>query len=121
MKKLLQIIAIIIIFIIAVLYFLDGLEYTEAEREWCKKHRPLLPIEICAKEFGYWDMKKRAIIKIDYNIPNGTIEEIAKKHELLSRFLKVFGEMDEQIVNKSMKIIDVNDEEITNITQLKFQ
>ena len=66
-------------------------------------------------------MKKRAIITIDYNIPNGTIEEIAKKHELLSRFLKVFGEMDEQIVSKSMKLIDVNDDEITNVTQLKFQ
>ena len=66
-------------------------------------------------------MKKRAIITIDYNIPNGTIEEIAKKHELLSRFLKVFGEMDEQIVNKSMILIDVNDDEITNVTQLKFQ
>ena len=75
MKKLLQIIAIIILFIIATLYFFDGLEYTEAEKEWCKEHRPLLPIEICAKEFGYWDMKKRAIITIDYNISNGTIVE----------------------------------------------
>ena len=53
MKKLIQITAIVIIFIGAVLYFLDGLEYTEAERKWCKEHRPLLPIEICAKEFGY--------------------------------------------------------------------
>jgi hypothetical protein len=53
MKKLLKITAIIIIFIIAALYFLDGLEYTEDEREWCKEHRPLLPIDICAKEFGY--------------------------------------------------------------------
>ena len=53
MKKVLQIAAIIIIFIIAILYFLDGMEYTEAEKEWCKEYRPLLPIEICAKEFGY--------------------------------------------------------------------
>jgi len=53
MKKLLQITAIIVIFIIANLYFLDSLEYTEAEKKWCKEHRPLLPIEICAKEFGY--------------------------------------------------------------------
>jgi len=53
MKKLLQITAIIIIFIIAALYFLDGLEYTEAEKEWCMEHRPLLTIEMCAKEFGY--------------------------------------------------------------------
>ena len=53
MKKLLKITAIIIIFIMAVLYFLDGLEYTDAEREWCKEHRPLLPIQMCAKEFGY--------------------------------------------------------------------
>ena len=53
MKKLLQITAIIMIFIIAALYFLDGLEYTEAEREWCKEHRPLLLMKACAKEFGY--------------------------------------------------------------------
>lgn len=52
MKKLTQITAIIILFIIASLYFLDDLEYTEAEKEWCKEHRPLLPIEICTKEFG---------------------------------------------------------------------
>ena len=52
-KKLIQIFAIIIIFIIAVLYLLDDLEYTEAEKAWCKQHRPLLPIEICTKEFGY--------------------------------------------------------------------
>ena len=53
MKKLLRITTIIIILIIAALYFLDGLEYTEDEREWCMEHRPLLLIEICAKEFGY--------------------------------------------------------------------
>jgi len=53
MKKLLGIIVIIIIFFIMALYFLDGLEYTDAEREWCKEHRPLLPIQMCAKEFGY--------------------------------------------------------------------
>ena len=53
MKKLLGIIVIIIIFLIMALYFLDGLEYTDAEREWCKEHRPLLPIQMCAKEFGY--------------------------------------------------------------------
>ena len=53
MKKLIQIISIITIFIVAVLYLLNGLEYTEAEKEWCKEHRHLFPIEICAKEFGY--------------------------------------------------------------------
>ncbi len=52
-KKLFKIIIALIIFTIAALYLLDGLEYTEAEREWCKEHRPLLPIEICAKKFGY--------------------------------------------------------------------
>ena len=52
-KKLLQIIVIIILFIFAALYSLDDLEYTEAEREWCKEHRPLLPLKACAKEFGY--------------------------------------------------------------------
>ena len=53
MKRILSIIVIIIILIIAASYLLDGLEYTEAEKEWCKEHRPLLPIEMCAKEFGY--------------------------------------------------------------------
>jgi len=52
-KNLIQIISTIIIFIIAVLYLIDGLEYTEAEKEWCKEHRPLLPLKACAKEFGY--------------------------------------------------------------------
>ncbi|MDB9794538.1 hypothetical protein OAB70_00580 [bacterium] len=53
MKKLLQIIVIIILLILTALYFLDGLEYTEAEREWCKEHQPLLTMKACAKEFGY--------------------------------------------------------------------
>ena len=53
MKKLIQIISIIIVVIVATLFLSDGLEYTEAEKEWCKEHRPLLPIEICAKEFGF--------------------------------------------------------------------
>ncbi|MDB4046307.1 hypothetical protein N9501_08885 [Amylibacter sp.] len=53
MKKYFRIIAFLILVMITILYFLDGLEYTEAEKEWCKEHRPLLPIEICAKEFGY--------------------------------------------------------------------
>ena len=53
MKKIIQIATITIVFIIVALFFLDGLEYTEAEKEWCKEHRPLLPIEMCAKEFGY--------------------------------------------------------------------
>ena len=53
MMKFFKIAAIFIILIIAALYLLDGLEYTEAEREWCKEHRPLLPIQMCAKEFGY--------------------------------------------------------------------
>ena len=53
MKKFLGITAIIIVFFNVALYFLDDLDYTEAQREWCKEYRPLLPIEICAKEFGY--------------------------------------------------------------------
>ena len=53
MKKYFRIIAFLILVMITILYFLDGLEYTEAEKEWCKEHRPLLPIEMCAKEFGY--------------------------------------------------------------------
>ena len=53
MKKLLSITAIIIVFFMVALYFLDDLKYTEVEKEWCKEHRPLMPIEMCAKEFGY--------------------------------------------------------------------
>tara|TARA_R110000764_G_scaffold151438_1_gene238896 strand:- start:3653 stop:3814 length:162 start_codon:yes stop_codon:yes gene_type:complete len=53
MKKLLGITAIIIVFFMLALYFLDDLKYTEVEKEWCKEHRPLMPIEMCAKEFGY--------------------------------------------------------------------
>ena len=53
MKNLLKIATISIVFIIVALYFFDGLEYNESEKEWCKEHRPLLPIEMCAKEFGY--------------------------------------------------------------------
>ena len=53
MKKIFQIIVILLLFSITTLYFLGSLEYTEAEKEWCEEHRPLLPIEICAKEFGY--------------------------------------------------------------------
>ena len=53
MKKLIQIIFIIILFIIVALYFLDDLEYTVSEKEWCKEHPPLLPICICAEEVGY--------------------------------------------------------------------
>ena len=66
-------------------------------------------------------MKKRAIIKIDYHIPNGGTTEIAKKHERLSQFLKVISEMDSQIIGQSMNIVDVEDETKKNVTKLKFQ
>ena len=53
MKKLIQTILIVILFVIVALYFLEDLEYTESEKEWCKENRPLLHIQMCAKEFGY--------------------------------------------------------------------
>ena len=53
MKKLIQTILIVILFVIVALYFLEDLEYTESEKEWWKENRPLLPIQMCAKEFGY--------------------------------------------------------------------
>ena len=53
MNKLLQTITILIVTLFFLLYFLDGLEYSEAEKEWCMEHRPYLPINVCAKEFGY--------------------------------------------------------------------
>ena len=53
MKKLIQIITIIAITLFTLFYFLDSLEYSDAEKVWCMEHRPSLPIKICAKEFGY--------------------------------------------------------------------
>jgi hypothetical protein len=53
MKRIISIIVILITLIVITLYFLDGLEYTEDEKEWCKEHQPLLTMKTCAKEFGY--------------------------------------------------------------------
>ena len=53
MNKLLQTITILIVTLFFLLYFLDGLEYSEAEKEWCMEQRTYLPINVCAKEFGY--------------------------------------------------------------------
>ena len=39
--------------IVIVVLFLDKTNYTQQEIEWCATERPLLPIELCAREFGY--------------------------------------------------------------------
>ena len=31
----------------------DNSAYTQDEIDWCNEHMPLVPINICSKEFGY--------------------------------------------------------------------
>ena len=31
----------------------DNSAYTQEEIDWCNEHMPLIPIDICSKEFGY--------------------------------------------------------------------
>lgn len=39
--------------IVALIVIFDQSIYTDEEIEWCATERPLLPMYICAKEFGY--------------------------------------------------------------------
>jgi hypothetical protein len=39
--------------IVALVLLFDKYNYTQEELEWCAAERPLLPMEICAREFGY--------------------------------------------------------------------
>lgn len=39
--------------IVLLIFKFDKSSYTEDEKEWCATERPLLPMDICAKEFGY--------------------------------------------------------------------
>lgn len=43
---------ILILVVLAVLLF-DKSSYTEDEIEWCNAELPHLPINICARQFGY--------------------------------------------------------------------
>ena len=44
---------LLLIVVVLLLMFFDLSSYSEEEIEWCKEYRPLLPIDICAREFGY--------------------------------------------------------------------
>ena len=44
---------LLLIVVALLLIFFDLSSYSEEEIEWCKEYRPLLPIDICAREFGY--------------------------------------------------------------------
>ena len=39
--------------IAALVLLFDKSNYTQQELDWCAGERPLLPMEICAREFGY--------------------------------------------------------------------
>jgi hypothetical protein len=39
--------------IVLLVLLLDKSNYTEEELDWCAAERPLLSMEICAREFGY--------------------------------------------------------------------
>jgi len=39
--------------IVALVLLFDKANYTQEELDWCAAERPVLPMEICAKEFGY--------------------------------------------------------------------
>lgn len=38
---------------ISFLFFFDHNDYSDEEIQWCEEYRPLLPIDTCAREFGY--------------------------------------------------------------------
>ena len=44
---------VLFIVVLLLLMFFDLSSYSEEEIEWCKEYRPLLPIDLCAREFGY--------------------------------------------------------------------
>ena len=38
---------------ISFLFLFDHNDYSDEEIQWCEEYRPLLPIDTCAREFGY--------------------------------------------------------------------
>ena len=42
-----------LIAIIVMVLLIDNSNYTQEELDWCTVERPLLLMDICAKEFGY--------------------------------------------------------------------
>jgi hypothetical protein len=48
--KLLQLTSLLVMFIIAALYFSGDLEYTDFEKERCNNERPLRPTQICEND-----------------------------------------------------------------------
>ena len=48
--KLLQLTALLVMFIIVALYFSSDLEYGDFEKEWCNDERHLRPTQICEND-----------------------------------------------------------------------
>jgi hypothetical protein len=38
---------------ISFLFSFEHNDYSDEEIQWCEEYRPLLPIDTCAREFGY--------------------------------------------------------------------
>ena len=53
MISLASVAGLFLIVVLLLLMFFDLSSYSEEEIEWCKEYRPLVPIDICAREFGY--------------------------------------------------------------------
>lgn len=66
-------------------------------------------------------MKKRAVMIIDYDIPNGSIYDAAEKYALLEENLNKFCIMDAEIVHHSMDLKDRRGDVKTNVQDLKFR
>ena len=44
---------LVLVLIIVGVILWDNSAYTQEEIDWCNEHMPLIPIDICSKEFGY--------------------------------------------------------------------
>jgi|TARA_B110001450_G_scaffold22788_1_gene20339 hypothetical protein len=66
-------------------------------------------------------MKKRAVMIIDYDIPNGSLYDATEKYALLEKSLNNFCNMDTEIVHHSMDLKDRRGDVKTNVQDLKFR
>jgi hypothetical protein len=54
MKKIsLAVVPSLLLAAISFLFFFEHNDYSDEEIQWCEEYRPLLPIDTCAREFGY--------------------------------------------------------------------
>jgi hypothetical protein len=66
-------------------------------------------------------MKKRAVMIVDYDIPNGSLNDAIKKYAFLKKILNNFCNMDTEIVHHSMDLKDRRGDVKTNVKNLKFR